>query len=149
MTNFRFVVTGGPGAGKTTLLEALAQVGYTYVPESARAIIKARLAAGLSPRPPLPEFGQAMRQMDIAHYHDTLVSTKPVFFNRGVMDTLAFLDAEKAISPTDLKAHINQFPYNPTVFYCRPGNRFTPPTASATTPLPTPFRLPHCGSAAC
>jgi predicted ATPase len=40
MANLRFIITGGPGAGKTTTLEALAERGYYYVPEVARAIIR-------------------------------------------------------------------------------------------------------------
>src|SRR5215475_8237423 len=81
MPNLRFVLTGGPGAGKTTVLEALAACGYTYVPESARALIRQRLAAGLSPRPPLEQFGQNILRMDISRYRNTPVTDAPVFFD--------------------------------------------------------------------
>jgi hypothetical protein len=78
MTNLRFVVTGGPGAGKTTTLEALTERGFLCVPESARAIIKQRKESGLSPRPPLVQFGMEMLNAGIARYRDTAVQNKPV-----------------------------------------------------------------------
>jgi predicted ATPase len=50
------IVTGGPGAGKTTLLAELAARGYATVEESARAIIRERLARGASRRPDAFDF---------------------------------------------------------------------------------------------
>ena len=78
--NNRFVVTGGPGGGKTTILTALAERGYNFAPESARRIIKERLAAGLSPRPdPVP----------FAHEILTEVSH---FFNAGCRGSTSALE---------------------------------------------------------
>src|SRR5689334_383100 len=71
MINLRFVITGGPGTGKTTILHALAARGYICAAESARAIIRERLASGLSPRPPLAQFGDEILQRDIARYRET------------------------------------------------------------------------------
>ncbi len=52
MTKHNFyVITGGPGGGKTCLLESLASMGYNYIHDTARQIIKERLAKGLTPRP--------------------------------------------------------------------------------------------------
>jgi predicted ATPase len=90
MTNLRFVITGGPGVGKTSTLEALAVRGFLYVPESARAIIKKRKESGLSPRPALARFGAEMLKADIAQYRSTTIQNEPVFFDRGMGDTLAF-----------------------------------------------------------
>jgi predicted ATPase len=57
MTRNNFVViTGGPGSGKSTLLDFLAKSGYEYIGETARTIIKERMARGLSPRPHPGEF---------------------------------------------------------------------------------------------
>jgi hypothetical protein len=39
------------GGGKTSLLENLATHGYNFIPETARQIMKERLAKGLAPRP--------------------------------------------------------------------------------------------------
>src|SRR5262245_15103510 len=120
MTNLRFVLTGGPGAGKTTVLEALAARGYRYVPESARAIIRQRLAAGLSPRPPLEQFGRDILRMDITRYRDTPITDAPVFFDRSVVDAVSMLAEHGALSRTEAAAHISAYRYNPVVFLLPP-----------------------------
>src|SRR5262250_1892615 len=97
MTNLRFVITGGPGAGKTTILNALAERGYRYAAESARAIIRERLASGVSPRPPLEQFGHEILQRDIARYRETRVTDHPVFFDRGIVDVLRMLDRQQGL----------------------------------------------------
>src|SRR5215469_13697565 len=98
MTNLRFVITGGPGAGKTTMLHALAERGYICAAESARAIIRERLASGLRPRPPLAQFGHEILQRDIARYRETRVTEHPVFFDRGIVDALGMLYHQQAMS---------------------------------------------------
>ena len=118
--NLRFVLTGGPGAGKTTVLEALAERGYQYMPETARTIIKERLEAGLSLRPPLAQFGQDILQRDISYYRETAVTDKPVFFDRGVVDALGLLYEAEAISPTEVETYLREFLYNQVVFLLPP-----------------------------
>src|SRR5689334_11738222 len=108
MTNVRFVLTGGPGAGKTTTLEALAARGFCFVPDSARAIIRQRKEAGLSPRPPLVQFGREMLSMDIAQYRSTTVTDTPVFFDRGVGDAVAFLFLQGSLTLAEVKAYITE-----------------------------------------
>src|SRR5499427_3378630 len=103
MTNLRFVITGGPGAGKTTILNALAARGYMHAVESARAIIRERLANGLSPRPPLAQFGHEILHRDIARYRETRVTDHPVFFDRGIVDALGILDQQQAMSPGEVE----------------------------------------------
>ena len=120
MTNWRFVLTGGPGAGKTTTLEALATRGFHSVPDSARAIIRQRMEAGLSPRPPLVQFGREMLRMDIAQYRTTTVADTPVFFDRGVSDAVAFLFLQGALTSAEANAYITEFRYNELVFLFPP-----------------------------
>jgi len=115
MANLRFVITGGPGAGKTTILNALAERGYRYAAESARAIIRERLASGLSPRPPLEQFGHEILQRDIARYRETRVTDHPVFFDRGIVDALGILHQQHAISLEEAEAYVRSFPYNKVV----------------------------------
>src|SRR5262250_602611 len=74
-------------------LNAIAARGYMCVPESARAIIRERLASGLRPRPPLVQFGHEMLQRDIARYRETQAADHPVFFDRGIVDALGVLAA--------------------------------------------------------
>jgi predicted ATPase len=120
MTNLRFVMTGGPGAGKTTVLEALAARGYKYVGESARAIIRQHLAAGLSPRPPLVQFGKEILSMDITQYQQTPVTDAPVFFDRGVVDSLSMLIQHGALSWAEAETQVAAFRYNEVVFLLPP-----------------------------
>jgi predicted ATPase len=115
LINLRFVITGGPGAGKTTVLHALAERGYMCAAESARAIIRERLAAGLSPRPPLAQFGQEILQRDIARYGETRATDEPVFFDRGIVDAVGLLDEQRALSPGKAATYIRSFPYNKMV----------------------------------
>jgi len=118
--NPRFVITGGPGAGKTTILDALSQRAYVYVGESARDIIRGRLARGLSPRPPLAEFGFDILQRDIDRYRNTPVTDQPVFFDRGIVDALGILDEQRAITPAEAEEYVRSFPYNETVLLVPP-----------------------------
>ena len=120
MTNLRFVMTGGPGAGKTTTLDALAARGFRSVPDSARAIIRQRKEAGLSPRQPLGQFGMEMLSIDIAQYRNTTVADIPVFFDRGVGDAVAFLFLQGALTSGEVKAYIAEFRYNELVFLFPP-----------------------------
>ena len=119
-TNLRFVITGGPGAGKTTILNALAERGYMYAADSARAIIRERLASGLSPRPPLQQFAHDILQRDIARYRETPVTDHPVFFDRGIVDAVSFLVEQHAISLAEAAAYVRSFPYNKVVLLMPP-----------------------------
>lgn len=120
MTNMRFVVTGGPGAGKTTVLHALERDGFVCVPESARAIIKERRGAGLSPRPPAEQFARQVLERDIDNYRRTAMTGKPVFFDRGLGDALGGLQHTGTLSATEVEAYLQEFPCNRTAFILPP-----------------------------
>lgn len=116
----RFVVTGGPGGGKTTLLSALAEHGYHVVSESARSIIKERLAAGLSSRPDPVSFGRRVLYSDIKKYRETVVVDRATFFDRGVLDALYMLDVEGALPESEIANYVQAFPYSDIVFLLPP-----------------------------
>ncbi len=135
MTNLRFVITGGPGAGKTTILQALAERGYLSAAESARAIIRERLASGLRPRPPLAQFGNEILQRDIARYRETRVTDYPVFFDRGIVDALCILAQQHAIALGRQKRMSGRFLITKLCCLCLLGKTFIVPTLSEIRPL--------------
>jgi len=115
----RFVFAGGPGAGKTTVLDALRGRGFVCLPDVARAIIKARLSNGLSPRPPEAEFARAVFDGDVANYEGA-PSQGICFFDRGVVDSLGSLCQCRAMSQDDVDANLRRYPYNELVLVFPP-----------------------------
>jgi len=111
-----FVLTGGPGGGKSSVLNALRQQGYESVDETARIIIKNRLAAGLPPRPSPIEFATEMFELDLEHFRSRIDSSKIIFFDRSFLDSAALIyDAD--LRKYDRIAHlVNTNRFNPTIF---------------------------------
>ena len=113
------ILTGGPGAGKTTLLADLAARGHVTVAESARAVIAARLAAGLPPRPPPLEFAKEVLRRDVAAYGACERTGAPTgwrFFDRGPVDGLGLLQAAGGLLEHELAAWLGNFSFHPIVF---------------------------------
>jgi len=115
----RIVVTGGPGAGKTTLLAALHASGYRTVDESARAIIRERLASGLSPRPPALEFARQILDRDIAKYQQP-PELDLAFFDRGVVEALWMVNQVARLEAHEMRVLLSQYAYDRRVFVLRP-----------------------------
>lgn len=118
--NSRFVVTGGPGAGKTTILTALSERGYSHKSESAREIIKERIASGMSPRPEPVSFAHEILRADIDKYLSIGTNNQLTFFDRGILDALYMLNAVNAISSEEVARYIRDYPYNNVVFLLPP-----------------------------
>lgn len=117
--NRRFVLTGGPGGGKTTLIEALSARGYACVPESARAIIRARLAAGLSPRPAPGDFAMQILAADVEKYRAAAPDAL-TFFDRSIVDALGMVAESAAMPPAEIEENLRRYPYNRMVFLLPP-----------------------------
>ncbi len=90
-----FVITGGPSSGKTTVLKELARLGYKTVSEAARSIIDNALAEGM----PIEQL-----RADEKHFQEVVAKKKSeiesslneneiIFFDRGMHDTLAYLQS--------------------------------------------------------
>jgi predicted ATPase len=86
-----YVITGGSGAGKTRLLEKLASMGYNYIPETARQIIKERLAKGLTPRPDPGTFAQQIFDEDWKNFVSNSDLSSLLFFDRSFLDSACML----------------------------------------------------------
>jgi predicted ATPase len=116
----RVVLTGGPGAGKTTLLRQLAAMGYATVGESARAIIAERLARGAGARPDSPTFAREILRRDIEKYFAQPQTSALVFFDRGVIDAVGFLQEVSPLPAGELAATLSAYPFYPLVFMLPP-----------------------------
>jgi predicted ATPase len=122
-TNERlFVVTGGPGAGKTTLLAALAATGHRVAPEAGRAIIRDQLAID---GPALPWrdrmlFAELMLGFDLRSHGEAQANASPVFFDRGVPDSIGYLRLCGLVVPEHLDRAARAFRYARIVFAAPP-----------------------------
>jgi len=68
----------------------------------------------------LEEFGWKMLDRDIAGYREARVTDRPVFFDRGIVDPLHFLDQQNAVTLEQTQAYLRSFPYNRVVFLMPP-----------------------------
>ena len=87
-----YVLTGGPCAGKTTTIEELKTRGYSVVPESARTVIGAHIAAGDTIESLLAH-PLAFEHMILEHQLELMGDVVPgdiTFFDRGIPDNVAY-----------------------------------------------------------
>ncbi|WP_027034885.1 AAA family ATPase [Mesorhizobium ciceri] len=118
-----FVLTGGPGSGKTTLIEALRHAGFATSVEAGRGIIRDQSAIG---GPALPWhdralFAELMLSWEMRSYQIAQEQTgRPVFFDRGVPDTLGYLRLSGLPVPEHIRVAADRFRYNPRVFVAPP-----------------------------
>ena len=115
-----YVITGGPGGGKTSLLDLLAAKGYSYVPETAREIIKQRLSQGLPPRPDAATFAQQMFLKDFENYISNTGMKSLLFFDRSFLDSAHLLYNSGAGSYEKIKGTHLIHRYNQKVFITPP-----------------------------
>lgn len=117
-----FIVTGGPGSGKSTLVEALHQRGYGRSIEAGRGIIQDQVAIEGRALPWHDRllFAELMLSWDMRSYHLAEDSHAPVFFDRGVPDTLGYLRLLRLPAPAHMRKAADVFRYNRKVFIAPP-----------------------------
>jgi predicted ATPase len=116
-----FIVTGGPGSGKTALVGALRDSGVAVAPEAGRAIIRAQRAIGGPARPDGDRmlFAELMLSWDMRSY-EAADQAAPVFFDRGIPDTLGYLRLAGLAVPRHVVHAAQSFRYNETAFILPP-----------------------------
>ena len=116
----RIVITGAPGGGKTALLTALQARGYTTVGDTPRAMIQDRRRRGLSPRPDVCDFAQEWLRIEQEKFARYDANSRPVFFERGVLDALCALDLVTPLNENELRVWVAQYRYFPKAFVLPP-----------------------------
>lgn len=119
-----YVITGGPGVGKTTLLNELSSKGFKTVPEDARRIIKEQVQTtgdGL-PWENNALYAQLMFDASLATYQRVAKETtaRIVFFDRGILDTICYMEMEDIPVSEELNNLTNAHPYAQKVFILPP-----------------------------
>jgi len=121
MTKHNFyIITGGPGGGKTSLLENLATHGYSFIPETARQIMKERLAKGLAPRPDPSTFAQQIFELDWKNFVSNSDLSSLLFFDRSFMDSACMLFDSDLNSYENIRDTYMANRYNNMVFITPP-----------------------------
>lgn len=117
-----YILTGGPGSGKSTLLEALAQLGFSTVPEVARQIIQAELAVGGNAIHTGDQlaFRDKMMAQSIADYLQVADTSQPILFDRGIPDLIGYSYLIQQPIPEAYWKAVNNLRYNPTVLIAPP-----------------------------
>lgn len=122
LKNNFYVLTGGPGSGKTTLIEYLGRMGYNFVPEVGRKIIREQLASGGSALPwsDTAEYSDLMLQYSLRDYISLSAQTDIFFFDRGIPDILGYTELINLPGRDVYIDSVRNFRYNPTVFILPP-----------------------------
>ncbi|MDR4890588.1 MULTISPECIES: AAA family ATPase [unclassified Chryseobacterium] len=119
-----YIITGGPGAGKTTLLDELNRHELTTVPEEGRKIIKEQIDSDGKGLPWLNKelFAVLMFEESVKTYLkiSQMNSTAPVFFDRGILDTLGYMRLENIIIPASMEAKAREMVYHNPIFILPP-----------------------------
>lgn len=120
MSTKRIALTGGPGTGKTSLINELERLGYPCSHEYSRQIIRESLATGsdVTPWDNLDEFSHRVMEGRILQHQEA--SGFIHFFDRTIIDTIAYQEADKlAVKPEWAKA-AEMFRFDHEVFITPP-----------------------------
>lgn len=102
------------------MLRELAALGHATVDESAREIIRERLALGLPPRPEPRDFAAELLRRDRAKYEATLAMAAPVFFDRGLVESVAMAVEAALLSAAEAAELLRPLDFHRQVFILPP-----------------------------
>ncbi|CAM5430269.1 putative ATPase [Aquamicrobium terrae] len=113
-----FVITGGPGSGKSTLIDMLRARDFSTAPEAGRGIIRAQRDVD---GPALPWrdpalFAELMLSWEMRSHAAAREAPGPVFFDRGVPDTVGYLRLVGLPVPPHVMRAAETVRYNRRVF---------------------------------
>ena len=116
----KIIITGGPGSGKSTLLEALGKIGFACVPEASRQLIQQQVALGTDCLPWKDLAGFARLSLDKMTSDYVVDNHQDTFFDRGIPDIIAYLQAGGLGVPPFYYETAKRFSYAATVFIAPP-----------------------------
>jgi predicted ATPase len=143
LTEELFVITGGPGAGKSALLDALVDLGYACMAEGGRTIIRDQMAIG-GPALPWADaalFEELCLSWHFRSYHLAGQERGPVFFDRGVPDTVGYLNLQGKAVPAHMHAATHRFRYHSRVFVAPPWRKIYLADAERTESFPRAIKV--------
>ena len=116
--NQKYIITGAPGTGKTSIINKLVEKGFYCITENSREIISEQLACGGDI---LPWKNQVAFENKIANLRAKQYLSSPddrvCFFDRSVIDGVAYLKTSKLDVTSDIYSNIKKCIYNKLVFY--------------------------------
>ncbi|HEY9262939.1 AAA family ATPase [Chitinophaga sp.] len=117
-----FIIAGGPGMGKTAVITALRERGYTCVPETGRDIIRQQVATGghALPWADRQEFARLMFEQSLLDFEAAVNQPSPVFFDRGIADTIGYLELCGLPVPAAMREAAATYRFNTRVFFTPP-----------------------------
>ena len=117
-----FVLTGGPGSGKTTLINALKSRGFSTTDEAGRCVIREELQNGGEALPWVnpADFAERMFEWELRSFRLAERMDGPVFFDRGLPDTIGYLKLEGLPVPSSMEEEAWRLRYNRQVVIAPP-----------------------------
>lgn len=118
----KIVITGGPSTGKSTLINKLSKQNYTCLEEISREVILEARKKGIEhlfiSSPVL--FSEILLERRTLQYQKANnINTNIVFFDRGIIDIIAYLNFSKTPYDIDFNSVLNKTKYQ-KVFICPP-----------------------------
>lgn len=114
------VITGAPCSGKTSVIKEIERRGIRVIHEVARGYIDRQLGKGLrleQIKADVLQFERHILQEKI-RIEDALTETEPVFFDRGVPDSIAYYHLE-GLDPAEPLAYSRRTRYRRVFFFER------------------------------
>lgn len=119
-----YVITGGPGVGKTAIIEELSHLGFLVADEDARRIIKEQMEINGDGLPwrSKPLYAKLMIEASVETYQkiNSNLQSEKVFFDRGILDTICYMNMENIPVSLEMEKLISTHPYSQKVFILPP-----------------------------
>lgn len=114
----RIVITGGPGFGKSSVIKELEKRGYFVFHEVSREIMEEQKKSNgdIVPWKNHHAFNEAVFKGRLEQYHAATKNNRIYFFDRGLPDSLAYLQADEKSVPNDYLEEVKTCSYYHKVF---------------------------------